>query len=328
MNVAAVAGKSVVVTGAGGSIGSEICRTIAPHVRKLTLVSLTEGALYNIEKDLRDRGTCAEIEGVLGSVGDAALMKATLHGADLVIHAAAHKHVPICERNPLAAIENNVLGTYNLARTAAGVGVKDFLLISTDKAVRPASIMGWTKRAAELIVKFWGEASSSNFVTVRFGNVMDSAGSVLPRWREQLARGGPITVTDPRCERYFMSIPDAVELILGVLSMPFHGEGTFVFDMGPPRRISDMLQEMIANYQQQTGNQQEVEIKVTGLRPGEKLTEELSHGGELEQTIVPKVFRVHSRERLDPTKFEALRFAVEEHWPGDAVMLLKELGTT
>lgn len=271
-------GKTVLVTGAGGSIGSEICRELVKRgVGELRMCSLTEQKLYDIEREL-DRSIC---EPVLGSVCNQALMEQATAGVDIVIHAGAHKHVPLCEQNALEAIENNVGGTMTLAHAAARNGVKQFVFVSTDKAVKPASVMGATKRACELFLNFFAARTSMKITTVRFGNVLDSAGSVLPLWREQIAKGLPITLTDARCERYFMSIPEAVELVLGTAALR-RPDGLFVFDMGKPRKLYDMALEMV----------EEGSIHITGLRPGEKLTEELSYGGELVKTALPKVFQV------------------------------------
>jgi FlaA1/EpsC-like NDP-sugar epimerase len=278
------AGKSVMVTGAGGSIGSELCAYVAAHgARRLTMVSLTEASLYTIDRRMREQFDGLDLVAVLGSVGDARLMEQALHGVDTVIHAAAHKHVPLCEQNPTEAILNNVGGTQTLADLALYAGVKSFCLISSDKAVRPASIMGATKRVAELIVADLCRPLQ-RFFSVRFGNVLDSAGSVLPLWREQILAGGPIKLTDTRCERFFMSIPDAVNLVSGVIGQ--HEPGTYVLDMGKPRKLIDMAHDLM----REMGR--EVPINLIGLRPGEKLTEELHHGGELEPTSVRGVFRV------------------------------------
>lgn len=272
-------GKNVVVTGAGGSIGAQLCEQVLRQgAKSLCLFSLTESGLYTIERKLRPLAGKTKLLPILGSVCDRDLMMEVCDDADIVVHAAAHKHVPICELNPLAAIDNNVRGTLTLATAAELCGVKQFVLISTDKAVRPVSVMGATKRIAEMIV------ASKGFTTVRFGNVLDSAGSVLPLWREQIAQGGPITLTDDRCERYFMSIPEACELVLGVLEMG--KPGTFVLDMGEPRRLADMAQQLIV------ASGMPCEIKCIGLRPGEKLTEELHFGGDRKATDNPKIFAI------------------------------------
>src|SRR5262245_52800085 len=215
--------KSVLVTGAGGSIGAQICHEVLrDDAARLTMVSLTEAGLYQIEKELRRtfgryRGT--EIRPVLGSYGDRALMLEALREVDVVIHAGAHKHVPICEANPIAAIANNVLGTRALMNAAMAMRVSQFCAISTDKAVRPASVMGRTKRVIELLCDDYAGLSDTSFFVVRFGNVLDSAGSVLPLWRDQIAAGGPVTLTDERCERYFMAIPEAVGLVCKVIAL-------------------------------------------------------------------------------------------------------------
>lgn len=284
------AGKSVLVTGAGGSIGSQICEVIAGQgAKRLTLVSLTENGLYLIDRHLRSKYPDVKVNPVLGSVGDECLISRAMIGVDSVIHAAAHKHVPMCEQNPVEAIRNNVFGTLTLARTARAAGITSFCLISSDKAVQPKSIMGATKRAAELIVRDMG------YMAVRFGNVLDSAGSVLPLWREQIRAGGPITLTDARCERYFMSIPDAVGLVLSVIE---RGEaGTYVLDMGAPRKLVDMAAGLMAELQIV------VPIEYIGLRPGEKLTEELYHGGALEPTDIPRVLRVED-EAEPPDEYD------------------------
>ncbi len=277
-----------VVTGAGGSIGSHLCdQIVRSGAKSLKLVSLTESGLYNVERRLRALESDTEITGILGSVCDSDLMYEASEGADIVIHAAAHKHVPICETNPIAAINNNVCGTLRAAYAAEKAGVAQFLFVSTDKAVRPKSVMGATKRVAEMIVADKAEKSKKTiFTTVRFGNVLDSAGSVMPLWREQIQKGGPITLTDIQCERYFMSIPEACELIFGVLEMK--EPGTFVFDMGKPKKLLDIANRLIKE------SDSNCEIKWIGLRPGEKLTEELHFGGELEPTNNPKIFSVSS----------------------------------
>ena len=290
-------GKHVLVTGAGGSIGSVLCREIVKRgARRLTLVSLTESGLYEIERKLRALGSATEIVGILGSVCDYPLMCEALTGVDIVIHAAAHKHVPICERNPIAAIENNVRGTLTMAKAAQSSGVGKFVLISSDKAVNPASVMGSTKRVAEMLLRSyagWG----TQFSVVRFGNVLDSAGSVLPLWREQIAKGGPLTLTDERCERYFMSIPEACDLVLTAVAFEQDSNDVplFVFDMGEPVRLADLAQRLICS----AAMPSPIEIKYIGLRPGEKLTEELHYGGEVVETSHPKIRRV-----LEPVTYK------------------------
>ena len=306
-------GKSVCVTGAGGSIGSEICRQlIAQEAKELRLVCLTEGALYNLLKVLpADR-----VVPVLGSVTDDRLMQEALEGCDVVLHTAAHKHVPLCELSPLAAIDTNVRGTYTAAQAARTAGVSTFVFISTDKAVFPSSIMGATKRCAELMLRDVLEQEPTKFVSCRFGNVLDSAGSVLPLWREQVRAGKPITLTDPNCERYFMSIPEAAELVLTCAG--FEAGGPYIFDMGKPHNMGELAKRVMKEMKRA------VPIVVTGLRPGEKLTEALTYGGPLTATRHPKIFRVaqdltrplQAKELLD------LLSATRERKQGDAVQRL------
>ena len=276
-------GKTVCVTGAGGSIGSEVCRQLIKQgVRKIVLVCLTEGALYNLLKTLP--AGQAKIEPVLGSVTDDRLMQEVLTNVDIVLHAAAHKHVPLCELSPLAAIDTNVRGTYIAAQAARTAGVSTFVFISTDKAVFPASIMGATKRCSELMLRDVLSPEPTKFVVCRFGNVLDSAGSVLPLWREQITAGGPLTLTHPDCQRYFMSIPEAAELVLTCAG--FEAGCPYIFDMGEPVRMLDLATKLM----REMGKQ--VRIVETGLRPGEKLTEALTYGGPLTPTRHPKVHRV------------------------------------
>jgi FlaA1/EpsC-like NDP-sugar epimerase len=316
------AGKSVMVTGAGGSIGSQLCEQfIRGGVRKLTMVSLTENGLYNLEKKLRPRRGETDLAPVLGSVADSCLMMQALDGVDIVVHAAAHKHVPMCEQNPVEAIRNNVFGTETLAWASLYAGVQQFCLISSDKAVQPASIMGATKRVAELVVRRAGLETTGAFFVVRFGNVMDSAGSVLPLWREQIRAGGPITITDKRCERYFMSIDEAVRLVTSVIASE-PKRGTFVLDMGKPRLLIDMAYELMM---QEWGDVFPVEY--IGLRPGEKLTEELHYGGHLVETRVKGVRRVEEPPGAlpDPDKLQALEDACLDCDAEAAKALLWEL---
>jgi FlaA1/EpsC-like NDP-sugar epimerase len=273
------AGKVVLVTGAGGSIGSEICRKLAElGVEELRAVGHSELPLYELKKRVPQART------TLASVLDGKAMAQALEGVDIVIHAAAHKHVPLCEQNPIEAIHNNVGGTITMAELSVKAGVKQFVLVSSDKAVKPASIMGATKRACEIFLDFLATRSTMKCTTVRFGNVLDSSGSVLPLWREQIRQGKPITLTDKRCTRYFMSIPEAVDLTLSAATLP--RGGLFVLDMGKPISLYDMAVELLAQ------SSMPGEITYTGLRPGEKLEEELSYGGTQVKTAFPKVMRV------------------------------------
>jgi len=299
-------GKVVCVTGAGGSIGTELCvQLLAQGVGELRLVSLTENGLYNLMRRLKPIAGTTKLTGVLGNVADPKLMEEVLAGADVVVHAAAHKHVTLCEENPLAAIANNVGGTCSLASAAVRAKVGTFVLISTDKAVKPTSVMGATKRVCELALRdvFSAGSKLTSFVTVRFGNVLYSAGSVLNLWAEQAGKGEPITLTDPNCERYFMSIPDAVELVLSAAPM---SNGLYVFDMGEPRKMCDLARDVL----RQRGMGPE-DIVVTGLRPGEKLVEELHHGGMLIQTGREKIFEVED-ETERTLEFKQLQ-ALSEH---------------
>jgi FlaA1/EpsC-like NDP-sugar epimerase len=285
--------KVVCVTGAGGSIGSEICRRLVEYeAAKIILVGHSEMPLYTIEKELCEKAPAGAIVTVLGSITDAKLMEFTLEGVDIVINAAAHKHVPICEQAPFEAVLNNLGGVMTLATAASRMGVRQFIQISSDKAVKPASVMGATKRAGELFLQFFGARSSMKITTVRFGNVLNSSGSVLPLWREQLRQGKPITLTDHRCTRFFMSIPEAVDLTLGAGSLP--RGGLYTFDMGEPKNLYEMAVELLeaAGKHKIPGAHPDDYMKFTGLRPGEKLTEELSYGGELVKTKLPKVLEV------------------------------------
>jgi FlaA1/EpsC-like NDP-sugar epimerase len=296
-------GKAVAVTGAGGSIGSELARQVARFSpSSLLLVERAEPALYEIDRELREAWPSLSVVPVLADVGDSARMRAVFsrHRPQVVAHAAAHKHVPLVETNAAEAVRNNVLGTMHLAEAAGELGVETFILISTDKAVRPSSVMGATKRVAELVVQDLGRRFPTRYVAVRFGNVLGSAGSVIPLFREQIARGGPVTITHPDMQRYFMTIPEAAVLTLQAGAMGAGGE-IFVLDMGEPIRIVDLARRMI----ELSGHPRsdEIEIVYTGVRPGEKLFEELQYGSEaIDQTRHPKIFigkiaAVHS-ERL------------------------------
>jgi FlaA1/EpsC-like NDP-sugar epimerase len=279
----AIAGESVLVTGGCGSIGSELCRQLARfNPGKLVIFDQAESDMFMLAMDLRKRYPDLNLVTEIGDIFRASRVKETIsrHSIGTVFHAAAYKHVPLMEENVIEAIENNVIGTYNVARAAHWMGVKNFVLISSDKAVNPTSIMGVTKRIAELIVSsipLEGGPKAGAFVSVRFGNVLGSAGSVIPIFQRQIASGGPITVTHPDIRRYFMSISEAVQLVLEASTM---GEGSevFVLDMGEPVRIMDLAENMIRMAGLVPG--EDIEIRVTGLRPGEKLFEELQLDGE------------------------------------------------
>jgi FlaA1/EpsC-like NDP-sugar epimerase len=268
-------GKTVLVTGAGGSIGSELCRQIACfQPQKLVLFELSEFALYQISEEFSERFPALPIACVVGDIKDEERLSNIFseHSPHVVFHAAAYKHVPLMESdNAWEAIRNNVLGTMRLARAAQKQGVEEFVQISTDKAVNPTNVMGATKRLAERVCQLLQVAGHTRFVTVRFGNVLGSNGSVIPKFREQIAKGGPVTVTHPEIIRYFMLIPEAAQLVLQAGLMGKGGE-IFVLDMGEPVNIADLARDMI----HLSGfSEEEIGIVFTGLRPGEKLFEEL-----------------------------------------------------
>ncbi|MDO6592780.1 nucleoside-diphosphate sugar epimerase/dehydratase [Neptuniibacter sp. 1_MG-2023] len=294
--------QSVIVTGAGGSIGSELCRQILkqqPNV--LVLFELSEFSLYSIEKELLALGSGQTvIIPVLGSVTDKVHLEKILQSyrVDTVYHAAAYKHVPIVESNNIAGLQNNILGTWRCAEAAISAGVRNFVLISTDKAVRPTNVMGASKRFAELVLQGLSKreehCSDIRFAIVRFGNVLGSSGSVIPLFKEQISQGGPVTVTDPEITRYFMTIPEAASLVIQAGSMGASGD-VFVLDMGEPVKIFDLAKQMInltglsvRNAQNPSGD---IEIDFTGLRNGEKLYEELLIGDDVLETTHPMIMR-------------------------------------
>lgn len=288
--LASLEGQHVLVTGAGGSIGRHLCLVLSGVVSKLTLVSISESGLYKVEKLLKD-AKC-EVDGLLADYGDSATMLRHLKGVNVVIHAGAHKHVPICERNPLAAILNNVGGTQRLLNACLASGVQKFVQISTDKAVEPSSIMGATKRVCELLCTR-RDYREMKVMVVRFGNVLGTDGSVLPLWQEQIENGGPVTLTSSGCTRYFMSVDNAVTLILSVLHMG--RPGIFTFDMGEPHNMGELAERLIKQANK------DIEIREIGLRPGEKLHEELYHGGTLEPTAHKKVYKVIEHGERQPS---------------------------
>ena len=267
--------KIVLVTGGGGSIGSELCRQIAAYgAKQLIIFDIYENNAYEIQQELKRHYPELNLEVLIGSVRNTHRMEtvfATYH-PDIVYHAAAHKHVPLMEDSPNEAIKNNVFGTYKTAKAASENGVKRFVLISTDKAVNPTNIMGASKRLCEMIVQSFNKISDTEFVAVRFGNVLGSNGSVIPLFKKQIAEGGPVTVTDKNIIRYFMTIPEAVSLVLQAGAYAKGGE-IFVLEMGAPVKIDDMARNLI----RLSGYTPDVDIKIeyTGLRPGEKLYEEL-----------------------------------------------------
>jgi FlaA1/EpsC-like NDP-sugar epimerase len=282
--------RVVMVTGAGGSIGAELARQAARvSPSRLVLVERAEPSLYEIDRELREAWPGLDVVPVVGDVGDWERMRAVFreHRPRVVAHAAAHKHVPLMEWNSHEAVKNNVFGTLTLGAVAGEHGAESFILISTDKAVRPASVMGAAKRVAELVVQDLGRRFKTRFVAVRFGNVLGSAGSVIPLFREQIARGGPVTVTHQEMKRYFMTISEAAILTLQAGAMGEGGE-IFVLDMGEPVRIVDLAKRMI---ELSGRGDSEIPIVFTGVRPGEKLFEELQCGSEaIDKTRHPKIF--------------------------------------
>ena len=326
-----ISDKSVMITGAGGSIGAQIVRTaLACGPRKIVLFELSELALYKIEQELsdilRERGDDfprkPKIVPVLGSVGNDALVRRTLrdHAVNTIYHAAAYKHIPLLEVNVSAATENNVLATATLARAARDCGVERMVLISSDKAVRPANVKGATNRLQELILQACAEESSHDtvFAAVRFGNVLGSSGSVVPRFREQIEKGGPVTVTHPEITRYFMSIREAAELVIQAGAMANSGD-IFALDMGKPIRIMDLARLMIhlsglevADDDNPNGD---IELKIIGPRPGDKLREELLIDGNVVGTRHPFIVRLNERLALDAARvremLRQLKAAVE-----------------
>ncbi len=274
-------GRGILVTGAGGSIGSELCRQVAQFIpRILILYDRYENSLYELEIELRRKFPNQPILSVVGDILDSAKVNKILeeNKVNLIYHAAAYKHVPLMEREPIEAVRNNVFGTLNVAKLAADNRVDKFVFISTDKAVRPANVMGTTKRVAEIIMQgLSGNGSSTRFIAVRFGNVIGSNGSVIPIFRRQIIEGGPVTITHPEATRYFMSIPEAVQLVMTAGAMGKGGE-IFLLDMGEPIKILDIAKKLINCSGLKPGK--DVEIVFTGLRPGEKLHEELYWQGE------------------------------------------------
>jgi len=270
-----VNGKVVMVTGGGGSIGSELCRQISAHEPKqLIIVDIYENNAYDIQQELKIKYPKLNLIVLIASVRDELKINQIFdeYKPQIVYHAAAHKHVPLMEDSPAEAIKNNVFGTYKVAKAAARTGVEKFVLVSTDKAVNPTNIMGASKRICEMIIQMMNDVSDTDFVAVRFGNVLGSNGSVIPLFKRQILAGGPVTVTDPNIIRYFMTIPEAVSLILqaGVYA---NGGEIFVLDMGEPVKILDLAENLIKLSGYRVG--EDIEIQFTGLRPGEKMYEEL-----------------------------------------------------
>ncbi len=321
-------GKVVLVTGAAGSIGSELCRQIARfHPAGIVGFEIAESSLFEIDREMRHMFPLVPFYPEIGSVQNRARLNDVFcqYRPTVVYHAAAYKHVPMMEAHPFEAVENNVFGTYNVAVAAADYGVEDFLLISSDKAVRPTNVMGATKRIAELILHAL-QNGGTRFVAVRFGNVLGSNGSVIPIFKKQIAAGGPVTVTHPEMRRYFMTIPEACQLVLQALAV---GEGgqICVLDMGHPLKIVDLARNLILL----SGLRPEKDIKIefTGMRPGEKLYEELS--SLLENTVPTKHDKIRIfvgngvPEEDMRTWLDSLREICEARDTGRLVVTLKEL---
>ncbi len=299
-----VTGKTVFISGGGGSIGSELCRQISRlGPARLVLFEKSEFNLYSIGSELESEYPNLVFHAVLGDVCDAIAVDHALeqYRPDVIFHAAAYKHVPMLENQVREAVRNNVLGTRVMAQAAASIGCKTFVMISTDKAVNPANVMGASKRASEIYCQALNARVDTHYITVRFGNVLDSAGSVVPLFREQIARGGPVTVTHPEITRYFMTIPEASRLILQAGSMGAGGE-IFVLDMGEPLKISYLAEQMIRLSGKMPGD--DIEIKYTGLRPGEKLYEELFYGQESLLTTMHKKILLARSTKSDWNEIE------------------------
>lgn len=299
-----VAEKVVMVTGGGGSIGSELCRQIAANYpRQLIIFDVYENTTYDIQREIENKYPDLNLEVLIGSVRNRSRIESIFkkYRPDIIFHAAAHKHVPLMEDSPNEAIKNNVFGTMEICRAADEYGAERVVLISTDKAVNPTNIMGASKRLCEMLIQYYNEISKTSFVAVRFGNVLGSNGSVIPYFKKQIAEGGPVTVTHPEIIRYFMTIPEAVSLVLRAGASAAGGE-IFVLDMGEPVKIVELAKKMIKLSGHEVGS--DIEIKFTGLRPGEKLYEELLMDEEgLEKTQNDMIY-IGKPIRFDPEEFE------------------------
>ncbi len=322
--------KIIMITGAGGSIGSELCRQVAQFSpKRIVLFERSEYNLYQIHMNLLELFPDLDIHPVIGDVTNKNRVERTLGRfmPQVIFHAAAYKHVPLMEMNPGEAIKNNIFGTLVVAQSACAYGVNKFVMVSTDKAVRSTNIMGASKRIAEIICESVGNRSKTQFVTVRFGNVLNSVGSVIPLFKRQIEKGGPITVTHPEIYRYFMTIPESVQLIMQAGAMGQGGE-IFILDMGEPVRIVDLARDMITL----CGLEPDRDIKIvfTGLRPGEKLYEELlTDGEEIKSTLHEKI-KVAGREEIDETTLmakldELFRVLEEDGFTLEIVEKLKEI---
>ena len=295
--------KVIMVTGGGGSIGSELCRQLVSHKPKqLIIFDIYENNAYDIQQELKINYPDANVVTLIGSIRNVSRLESVFaqYKPDIVYHAAAHKHVPLMEVSPDEAVKNNVVGTWNVARMADKYGVKKFVMISTDKAVNPTNVMGATKRICEMIVQTYNEISKTDFVAVRFGNVLGSNGSVIPLFKRQIEAGGPVTVTDPNIIRYFMTRPEAVSLVLQAGAYAKGGE-IFILDMGEPVKIDDLAKNLIRLSGYTLGVN--MEIKYTGLRPGEKLYEELLMKEEGLQETDNKLIHIGKPIEFDKENF-------------------------
>lgn len=299
-----VSGKTVLVTGGGGSIGSELCRQLVKHgLKRLIIFDIYENSAYDIQQELKRDYPYADVVTLIGSVRNTSRLEWIFdnYRPDIIYHAAAHKHVPLMEDSPNEAVKNNVIGTLNVARMADKYNVKRFVMISTDKAVNPTNIMGATKRICEMIIQYFNERSSTEFVAVRFGNVLGSNGSVIPLFKKQIEAGGPVTVTHPDIIRYFMTIPEAVSLVIQAGAYARGGE-IFILDMGEPVKIDDLAKNLIRLSGYTLGV--DMEIKYTGLRPGEKLYEELLMDEEGLQDTANKLIHIGKPIEFNKDGFE------------------------
>jgi FlaA1/EpsC-like NDP-sugar epimerase len=298
-----VQGKVVLVTGGGGSIGSELCRQIAGHKpRQLIIIDIYENSVYDVQQELKQNHPELDLVVLIASVRNTNRMNFIFskYKPDIVYHAAAHKHVPLMEDSPTEAVKNNVFGTFKTAQAAAMSGVQRFVMISTDKAVNPTNIMGASKRICEMIIQTFDKHYDTEFVAVRFGNVLGSNGSVIPLFKKQIAAGGPVTVTHPDIIRYFMTIPEAVSLVLQAGAYAKGGE-IFVLDMGEPVKILTLAENLIKLSGYRVG--EDIKIEFTGLRPGEKLYEELLMDEEGMKETANKLIHIGKPIELDEQEF-------------------------
>lgn len=318
--------KTVLVTGGGGSIGSELCRQIVSHKPKcLIIFDIYENNAYDIQQELKIKYPDANVVTLIGSIRNTSRLESVFeqYKPDIVYHAAAHKHVPLMEVSPNEAIKNNVVGTWNVAKMADKYGVKKFVMISTDKAVNPTNVMGATKRICEMIIQSFNEKSKTDFVAVRFGNVLGSNGSVIPLFKRQIEAGGPVTVTHPDIIRYFMTIPEAVSLVLQAGAYAKGGE-IFILDMGEPVKIDDLAKNLIRLSGYTLGV--DMEIKYTGLRPGEKLYEELLMNEEGMQDTDNKLIHIGRPIEFDKEHFyEKLEELKEMAYAEDSADIRKKI---